>query len=88
MTARGKGLGEAGLLRGLSFQVRVCACFPPLHGVMVIAPRPRSFGDGRQEQRTRQWHTTESGDVILRQGSVFQARPWAWERESVRLCVS
>ena len=87
MTARGKGLMEAGLVRGLSFQVRVCL-FSSFAWCDGDCPQPRSFGDGRQEQRTRQWHTTESGDVILWRGSVFQARPWAWERESVQLYVS
>ena len=52
MTARGKGLVEAGLLRGLSFQVRVCACFPPLHGVMVIAlSHDHLVMEGRSRER-------------------------------------
>ena len=87
MRPGGRGGGGGGLLRGLSCQVRVCL-FSSFAWCDGDCPQPRSFGDGRQEQRTRQWHTTESGDVILRRGSVFEARPWAWERESVRLCVS
>ena len=53
VTARGKGLVEAGLLRGLSFQVRVCACFrPDRDGRDVDCPKRGSLEEKEQRQST------------------------------------
>ena len=84
----GQGSGGGGAGAGLELPGACVCLFSSFAWCDGDCPQPRSSGDGRQEQRTRQWHTTESGDVILWRGSVFQARPWAWERESVRLYVS